>query len=51
MLWTKLLALGMIFCVGTMMVFVTWRSRNRRQVERDRSIGRIVGEKNERIGK
>jgi alpha-1,3-mannosyl-glycoprotein beta-1,2-N-acetylglucosaminyltransferase len=26
MLWTKLLALGMIFCVGTMMVFVMWRS-------------------------
>ena len=26
-------------------------SRNRREVERDRSIGRMVGEKNERIGK
>ena len=24
---------------------------NRRQIERDRSIGRIAGEKNERIGK
>ena len=26
-------------------------SGHRRQIERDRSIGRIVGEKNERIGK